>query len=193
MEPAASAPKGPSTIPAQTAAVDSGSQKPQQLPDEPQETPQQDEDRPQLKPRPAKGPQDVLVNSEPAGATAILDNNPAASCKTPCVLNVMPGRHTLTLDAEGYHRESREIRITDSPVEVPMVTMRVHAGTLMLTSAPGGAAIYLNDKLIPKTTPAQLSLPPGTYNVRVEKNGVRKSESVEVRNGETSYIKIPLQ
>jgi hypothetical protein len=78
-------------------------------------------------------------------------------------------------------------------VEVPMVTMRVHAGTLMLTSAPGGAAIYVNDKLIPQTTPTQLSLPPGTYNVRVEKNGVKKSESVEIRNGVTSFIKIPLQ
>ena len=194
MAPAASAPKEPSTNPSQTAIADSSSgQKPQQLPEEPTETPPQDEERPQLKPRPANGPQDVLVTSEPAGATAMLDNNPAASCKTPCVLNVLPGRHTLALNYEGYHRESREIRITDSPVEVPMVTMRVHAGTLMLTSAPGGAAIYLNDKLIPKTTPAQLSLPPGTYNVRVERNGIRKSESVEIRNGETSYIKIPLQ
>jgi len=194
MAPAARAPKEPATSPSQTAAADSSSgQKPQQLPEEPTETPPQDEERPQLKPRPANGPQDVLVTSEPAGATAMLDNNPEASCKTPCVLNVLPGRHTLALNYEGYHRESREIRITDSPVEVPMVTMRVHAGTLMLTSAPGGAAIFLNNKLIPQTTPAQLSLAPGTYNVRVEKNGIRKSESVEVRNGETSYIKIPLQ
>jgi len=189
----ASAPKQPPANPAQTAAADSSGQKPQVLPEEPTETPTQDEERPQLKPRPANGPQDVLVTSEPAGATAILDSNPAASCKTPCVLTVMPGRHTLALNKDGYQRESREIRITDSPVEVPMVTLRVHAGTLMLTSAPGGAAIYLNDKLIPQTTPTQLSLAPGTYNVRVERNGIRKSESVEIRNGETSYIKIPLQ
>jgi serine/threonine protein kinase len=193
MSAQASPPKEPPANPAQTAAADSGGQKPQQLPEEPTETPTQDEERPQLKPRPANGPQDVLVTSEPAGATAILDSNPAASCKTPCVLTVMPGRHTLALNSDGYHRESREIRITDSPVEVPMVTLRVHAGTLMLTSAPGGAAIYLNDKLIPQTTPTQLSLAPGTYNVRVERNGIRKSESVEIRNGETSYIKIPLQ
>ena len=193
MAPLASPPKEPAATPAQTSTADSSGQKPQQLPEEPTETPTQDEERPQLKPRPANGPQDVLVTSEPAGATAILDSNPAASCKTPCVLTVMPGRHTLALNVDGYHRESREIRITDSPVEVPMVTLRVHAGTLMLTSAPGGAAIYLNDKLIPQTTPTQLSLAPGTYNVRVERNGIRKSESVEIRNGETSYIKIPLQ
>ena len=31
------------------------------------------------------------------------------------------------------------------------------------------------------------------WHLRVEKNGIRKSESVEIRNGETSFIKIPLQ
>jgi hypothetical protein len=192
MEPPAGTPKEPATNPAQTAAADSGGQKPQ-LPEEPTETPPRDEERPKLTHRPANSPQDVLVNSEPAGATAVLDNNPATSCKTPCVLTVMPGRHTLALNADGYQRESREIRITDSPVELPMVTMRVHAGTLMLTSAPSGAAVYLNDKLIPQTTPTQLSLTPGIYNVRVEKNGARKTESVEIRTGVTSFMKIPLQ
>src|SRR6266404_2583175 len=67
MAPAARAPKEPATSPSQTAAADSSSgQKPQQLPEEPTETPPQDEERPQLKPRPANGPQDVLVTSEPA-------------------------------------------------------------------------------------------------------------------------------
>jgi serine/threonine protein kinase len=193
MEPPVNPPSQPATNPAQTAPAASSGQKPQPLPEEPTETPPRDEERPKLKPRPSNGPQDVLVTSEPSGVTAVLDNNPAASCKTPCVLSVMPGRHTVTLNTDGYQRESREIRISDSPIELPMVTLRTHTGTLMLTSAPSGAAIYLNDKLIPQTTPIQLSLAPGTYDVRVEKNGIRKSESVEIRNGVTSFIKIPLQ
>ena len=36
-------------------------------------------------------------------------------------------------------------------------------------------------------------LPPGTYKVRLEKNGVQQSKSIEIRNGETTYQKIPLQ
>jgi serine/threonine protein kinase len=146
-----------------------------------------------LKPRPANGPQDVLLTSEPAGAIAVLDSNAQVSCKTPCMLSVMPGRHTVTLNLEGYSRESREIRITDSPTEVPLVNLRPHAGTLMLSTTPSGAAIYINDKLIPQTTPAQLSLAPGTHTVRVEKNGMRQSESIEMQNGVTSYLKIPLR
>jgi hypothetical protein len=151
------------------------------------------EQRPKVKARPANGPQDVLVTSEPPGATAILDNNPAVSCKTPCMLSVLPGRHAITLNQDGYQRESREIRIIDSPLELPTVTLRTQLGTLMLTSTPSGAAIFVNDKQYPQTTPAQVSLPPGTYNVRVEKNGLQKAKAIEIQNGVTNFINIPLQ
>lgn len=158
-----------------------------------EETKPAGDETPRPKTRPANGPQDVLLTSEPAGATAVLDGNAQVSCKTPCMLSVMPGRHTVTLNLDGYGRESREIRITDSPIEVPLVNLRAHSGTLMLSSTPSGAAIYVNDKLIAQTTPAQLSLAPGKHTVRVEKNGMRQSESVDIQNGVTSYLKIPLQ
>jgi serine/threonine-protein kinase len=180
--PSVSAP-APTTSPDQSAG--SGTQG--------EETKPGGDETPKLKPRPANGPQDVLLTSEPAGATAVLDGNAQVSCKTPCMLSVMPGRHTVTLNLDGYGRESREVRIIDSPIEVPLVNLRAHAGTLMLSSTPSGAVIYVNDKLISQTTPAQLSLAPGKHTVRVEKNGMRQSESVDIQNGVTSYLKIPLQ
>ena len=134
-----------------------------------------------------------MVMTDPPGANAILDNNPEISCKTPCLLNVTPGRHTVTMVREGYQHESREFRITDSPIELPLLNLRAQTGTLMLSSTPSGAAIYVNDRLTQQATPSQLNLPPGKYNVRVEKDGMRKSESVEIRNGVTSYLRIPLQ
>ena len=150
-------------------------------------------ERPKGKPRPAQGPQDVVITSEPAGANAILDGNAAVSCKTPCILSVMPGRHSVSIDQPGYQQERREVVITDSPVDVPRFNLRTQAGTLMLSSEPNGAAIFLNDQATSKTTPSQFNLPPGTYKVRLEKNGVQQSKSIEIRNGETTYQKIPLQ
>jgi len=190
------APVEPAPNPAQTAAAQTGGQRPEQPAEKPAatgDTAPPDEERPQLRPRPANGPQDVLVTSEPPGATAVLDNNPGVSCNTPCMLSVMPGRHTIRLNHEGYQRESREVHITDSPTEVPMVTLRAVAGTLMLTSVPDGATIFVDGKQIPQTTPAQITLAPGAHNVRVEKNGVQKSQSIEIQNGETIYRKLPLQ
>jgi hypothetical protein len=62
----------------------------------------------------------------------------------------------------------------------------------MISSVPDGAAIFLNDKPISRTTPAQLNLPPGTYTVRLEKNGIQKSETIAIRNGETIYRRVAL-
>jgi serine/threonine protein kinase len=142
---------------------------------------------------PANGPQEVLVMSEPPGASAILDNNSEVSCKTPCILKVLPGRHTITVNHDGYQHESREIRITDSPLELSVVNLRARAGTLMLTSTPSGAAIFVNDRPVPQATPAQLSLPPGTYSVRVEKDGNKRAESIEIKDGDTIYRNLKLQ
>ncbi len=150
-------------------------------------------ERPKLKPRPPTGPQDVFVTSDPPGATAMLDNNPSVSCKTPCILSVMPGVHAISFNQSGYQQESREVRIIDSPYEVPLVRLRAHGGTLMVASDPVGATIFLNDKPAERITPAQIGLPPGTYNVRVEKNGLKKSETVEIHNGETRWLKILMQ
>jgi hypothetical protein len=204
MEAAPVTPSQPAGNPPETKAAESTGQKPQKPPEavgdagEVQNTGQQPADeeqpeRPKLQARPAKSPQDVLVTSEPAGATAMLDNNPAVSCKTPCILAVAPGLHTIALQQDGYQQEIREIRISDSPIEVPMVTLRAHAGTLMLTSEPAGAAIFLNDKPMTQKTPAQIRLAPGTYSVRLERGGLRKSDTIEIHNGETRYLKIPLQ
>ena len=189
-------PLEPAPNPSQTAAAQTDDQKteqPAKKPADASDTASSDEERPQLRPRPANGPQDVLVTSEPAGATAVLDNNSGAACNTPCMLSVMPGRHTIILTHEGYQRESREVHITDSPTEIPMVTLRAVAGMLMLTSVPDGATIFVDGKQFPKPTPAQITLAPGTHNVRVEKNGIGKSQSIEIQNGETIYRKLPLQ
>jgi len=193
--PMAAAPVKPGPSPTQTATAKNSDEK-TQLPAETDgnaEEAASDEQLPKVKARPANGPQDVLVTTEPAGATAVLDNNAAVSCKTPCMLSVLPGRHAIALNQDGYQRESREIRIIDSPLEIPTITLRKQSGTLMLNSTPPGAAIFVNDKQYPQATPTQLSLPPGTYNVRVEKNGLQKSKAIEIQNGVTNYINIPLQ
>jgi serine/threonine protein kinase len=159
----------------------------------PEQTPQVPPERPKAKSRPPKGPQDVVITSEPAGATAILDGDPSVSCKTPCLLSVVPGQHSVSINQPGYQQERRSFQIIDSPVEVPRITLRSQAGTLMITSDPPGATISLNGQATSKITPAQFNLPPGTYHVQLEKNGLQKSTSIDIKNGETTYQKIPLQ
>jgi hypothetical protein len=63
----------------------------------------------------------------------------------------------------------------------------------MLTSVPPGAAVFINDRKWPENTPAQIGLAPGTYTVAVERDGKRVSERVQIRNGTTTYLRMPIQ
>ena len=142
--------------------------------------------------RPIVSPQEVSIITSPAGATATLDGRPDAACTTPCSLSAMPGRHTVALTLPGYQIEHREVDVGSGPVELPAVILRAPSGTLMLSSAPAGAAILVNGRKIPQTTPWQLSLPPGTYKITVEKDGLQNTSTVDIRNGETKLLKITL-
>jgi serine/threonine protein kinase len=192
--PAAKSPDQSAQKPQETSPVEED-KKPAEAEVKPPEQapPQVPPERPKATARPAKGPQDVVITSEPPGATAVLDGNASVSCKTPCILSVLPGHHSVSINQPGFQQERREITIIDSPVDVPRVTLRTLAGTLMISSDPPGASITLNGQSTSKVTPSQFNLPPGTYNVRLEKNGLQKSISVDIKNGETTFQKIPLQ
>ncbi len=82
--------------------------------------------------------------------------------------------------------------MTDSPVTLPTVALRVPGGLLMLASDPAGARIYVNGSPSGQITPAKLELRPGRYNIEIERDGKRASKEVEIQNGITQYEKIIL-
>jgi serine/threonine protein kinase len=137
--------------------------------------------------------QPVSVMSSPAGATATLDGQVDASCTTPCSLEAAPGRHTVAVTMSGYEIEHREVDIGSSPYELPPVVLRAPGSTLYLRSEPSGASISINGRKRSEVTPARIPLPPGTYNVTVEKNGKQSTQSVEVQNGKLNLLTIPLE
>jgi hypothetical protein len=137
-------------------------------------------------------PQPVTVISSPSGATATLDGRSETACKTPCELDALPGQHSIYISMPGYQIERRDATVADAPLELAAVVLHANTGTLMLSSAPPGAAIRINGKTIAQVTPAQLSLAPGTYKVTVEKNGASKTTDVDIRNDETKLLRVLL-
>ncbi len=129
--------------------------------------------------------QEILVRTNPAGARLVLDHKPETACTTPCSVTAAPGVHTLTLTREGFQTLQHEITVTQEPFELSPLRLRAAGGILMLTSSPSGAAIFVNGVKVPETTPAQLRLPPGRYKIGMEKEGVRRTEEVDVGEGIT--------
>ena len=141
--------------------------------------------------RQASAAQEVIVTSSPGGATATIDGNPALSCKTPCTLQSPLGRHTVAVTMPGYQIEHREVIVGGAPIDLPPVLLRQAGGTLMLTSIPPGAAVTVDGKKLDQVTPTQISLALGTYSVTVEKDGLKATESIEIKNG-INYRKIAM-
>jgi hypothetical protein len=121
----------------------------------------------------------------------ILDDNPGFSCVSPCQLHGVSGPHRLAVSLDGYLNEVRTIQLDDAALDVPVIVLRPRTGTLMLTSNPPGASIRINGDLIPRLTPAEIPLKPGSYSVTVEKDGATRTERIDLRES-PFYLKIPL-
>ena len=143
--------------------------------------------------RPAGGVQPVMVVSTPPGATVTLDGRPDAACSTPCALDAAAGRHIIAITLPGYQVEHRDVVVGSSAVDLPLVTLHAPSGTLMLTTVPDDAAVSVNGRRLPQSTPAQIPLEPGDYKITVEKNGKSATSQVEIRNGAISYLRITLE
>lgn len=135
----------------------------------------------------------IIVPTNPPDAVATFDGRSSSECRTPCTLMVPPGRHTVAVTLPGHFTERREIEVGSQPQEIPLISLHGTTGTLMLSTTPPGAGIFIDGRAWPQTTPAQISLTPGTYTLRVEKNGRQATERIEIRSGTTAFRKIPLE
>ena len=136
---------------------------------------------------------EILVNSQPPGATAILDGLLGTACVTPCSLKASTGEHTISLSHAGFKPLTRPITVRDASFELPLLTMTQALGTLMLQTDPPGATITIDDKRLQNVTPAPVHLPPGKYRLTLEKGNLKASRNIDIRDGELSTLKVPLQ
>jgi hypothetical protein len=141
---------------------------------------------------PPGNPQDVWVTSNPPGAKAVMDGDVSHGCATPCMLQATPGIHHLTVAQDGFQTQYREIHVGDGASDIPMITLSQPTGTLMLTTNPAGANIWINGKMLEQTTPAQLSLSPGSYTVTVAKDGRTQTQNIQLHESPL-YLRIPLR
>jgi hypothetical protein len=96
------------------------------------------------------------------------------------MLTMPAGRHVVSTRMEGFREYPRVINVPqDSDI---FLQLSKSSATLSITSTPPGAAIALNGVEQKNRTPLLLNVAPGTYRVRVTKDGVQFE--VTIRDGE---------
>jgi len=125
----------------------------------------------------------IEVTSEPAGAEVTVNGHPRG--KTPVKVEGVPkGRATVSLKKNGFAEESRELSIVAGESQTLSVKLNGLPGSMSLTSVPDGARFYVNDKPEGKGPISLTGLTPGSYTIRVEKEGfATATKTVTLENG----------
>jgi hypothetical protein len=145
-------------------------------------------------PAPAPAVSDiVLALSDPPGAEVYLDGARQDGL-TPLVLrNISNGRHSLELRLAGYETSRRTIHVPDIQATRPVV-LRPKAGTVLLTSTPAGAHVWLERQLLGVTPFLLSTLPPGKYNLTFRGPGCEaKKVEAEINAASGGSLAVDLQ
>jgi len=122
---------------------------------------------------------ELEVKSKPSGAKVYMDGKEAG--ETPVILSgVVPGRHQIRVIKEGYDPfEVMEVLGVERKEIIASLKKTVRGGDLAVHTAPPGATIYLEGKLVGTSPYDGKGLSPGTYRIRVIKEGFETWERVE--------------
>ena len=125
----------------------------------------------------------IEVTSEPAGAEVTVNGQPRG--RTPVKVDGVPkGRATVSLRKPGFGDEARELSIVASESQTLFVKLNGLPGTMSLSSVPDGARFYVNDRPEGKGPVSLTGLNPGSYTIRVEKEGyATATKTVTLGNG----------
>ena len=119
-------------------------------------------------------PTDVLVNTEPAGATARIPGAP--ECVTPCLVSLRAGSYHLTLERAGYQSVARDF---DKPagqmLELKFALDPVSgqaAGSLRVSVDRSGAEVHIDGRSVGiSPLPGPIQLAPGLHRVVARLSG----------------------
>jgi len=190
-KPSPSQPARPPEVkPAETAPV----QAPVPEKTDPKTEPPQEAVAPAVpKPRNVKEPEPAeyaaRLVTNPPGATLTIDSKPDQTCKTPCSVNLPPGRHTLSSNLAGFRRALRIFELPKEP-EV-FINLEVTTGTVMIRSDPPGGAILVDGQTRSEKTPALITLPTGSHRIEVAREGYRNFvETLDIKDSVITNIEV---
>jgi len=136
----------------------------------------------------------ITVASTPTGAVIWLDGIDTGMTTNAILENVAAGEHTVTVKKAGYADASMIVTVVDDGTAVAHFTLTEPAGSIVVTSSPDGAAIFLDGVETGEATDTTLTnVPVGTHTIRVSLDGyLDEEETVTVASGEIAAVHVDL-
>ncbi|WP_232473523.1 PEGA domain-containing protein [Thermococcus profundus] len=133
----------------------------------------------------------LTVYSTPAGAEVYVDGSLVG--RTPVVgYKLSTGRHGVRIVKEDYEEYFKNVTIEPGEITVVNVTLTPKPAVLAINSDPSGAKVYINGTY-EGLTPLDLTLRPGTYEVKLVKKDYENYTSVvTLEPGEEKTLNVSL-
>ena len=127
--------------------------------------------------------------SEARGTKVVVDGKAEWTCTTPCELELPAGNHTAVASLAGYYPHRKSFQSAADPMSVGFKPVAI-VGTLMVSSTPQGATVFVDGRKQDQPTNTILKLKPGEHVIRVEGPDMPPSEKiVEVTANETTSLR----
>ena len=136
----------------------------------------------------------ISFASSPSGADIYLDGT-LQTAKTPATItSVSAGVHTYLLRLAGYNDASGTVTVTAGQIASVSVTLVSSPGSIIFTSTPSGADIYLDNVLQTAKTPATItSVSAGSHAYILRLTGYNDATgTVTVTAGQASNVSVTL-
>lgn len=142
-------------------------------------------------PAPEARPARILIAVSVKNATARVDGG--VPIELPNSINVTPGKHSVTIEAEGYVTEQREVQL-DQGEPFPLEVRMVEQPAKLALDVADGVRVYVDGR-VSATTPlaGELEVPPGPHAISFARRGYDPlSVTVDLRAGEQRPVKAQL-
>ena len=137
----------------------------------------------------------IHVNSTPAGATVILDDEETGYV-TPCTLSAIEvGSHSVLVEREGFAQpDEKWVTVIANAVAEVDFTLTPEIGKIAISSVPTGASIFLDGDATGVKTDATLDdVPVGEHTIELVLSGYRNAtENVTVEKDDAAEVEFNL-
>jgi hypothetical protein len=111
----------------------------------------------------------VRIESRPEGANVLIGGRPRG--QTPLTVTLEQGEHAVRLEAPGHAPHEQNVVVLRDQTARVEAALQLLPGSLKVASVPPGAALHINGRQYENTPATIADLPPGSYEIRVEKPG----------------------
>ena len=113
----------------------------------------------------------LAVNSNPFGATVIIQGQ-SGQWQTPQTIGPLaPGAYNVTVSKPGYGAVTRSVQVAAGGRANLDVSLTPTQGWVRVGGSPAGAAVLIDGRDTGKKTPAEVTLDPGSHSVTLHKPG----------------------